>query len=105
MFTFGANIRTTPEAYFNPAVGVNLADISPCYSNPTLDTNKVMASDFEVNINQVGGYAAEPRTRNELSIALSSATEHYAGSYNRQIQQLDKVQISQIIISNYHGAD
>jgi arsenate reductase-like glutaredoxin family protein len=99
LLTFGANIRTTPEAYFNPTVGVTLADISPCYSNPTLDTKKAMASDFEVNnINQVGGYAAEPRTKDELSIALSSATEHHVGSSNRQIRQLDKVQVSQIII-------
>lgn len=95
---FGASMKSAPEIYYDPTMGVNLADISPHYPDPTYETNEAMTSDVEVNnTKQAGGYAAELKAIDELSTALSSATEHHAGSSNEQMQHLGIVQVSQII--------
>jgi hypothetical protein len=86
-------MKSTPEAYYNPTMGVSLADISPRYFDSTHNTNEAIASDFKVN-KQAGDYVAKLRTKDEPSIAPNSA---HAESFNGQTQQLGKVQVSQIV--------
>ena len=45
------------------AIGVNLANASPCYPSPTHETDDAVASNFEVNdTKQAGDYVAKLRT-------------------------------------------
>jgi hypothetical protein len=76
-------------------MGISLADISPRYFDLTHNTNEVIASDFKVNNHkQAGDYAAKLRTTDEPSMAPNSA---HAESFDKQTQQLGKVQVSQIV--------